>query len=641
MPEIFGEDTEQHDVVDNQTTEAIINIADPLKIDLDDKTFVDVMDDLIEKSRKHFSKQLLSERRQRNEDYYLGRQIENLEKQGELKKYSARYLDNVIYEAEGTLKAVAVSRVPDLLVKPGKNNTENEKAAEDLTEVLNNRMRKREIRNVLGRAYSHRPIYFTGVIKAVWDSEIGPDGDYRYEAIHPYDIDVDHTASSNDTDGMNWVAHHYPLTVKEILMRFPDKEAELKQELKWGEDNKSEEKKLASTIKITEIWFTWYKKEGDKWERVEGVAWKYRSVVFDKQKNPYWDWEGEKQLFKYDVELGKVPVEEADLRGSIMMGQPIPGLKQETIYYNHFRDPRKPFYFLGHNQLGMGPYEETTRIEQSILLQDNVNVRGKQITELSATAMGKLVFSTMSGLNAGDVAQIDMSNKDQDILIDGNLRDVYSYIPGQQPTVALFQDQEINRERLFSKMGTNAALRGVRGGEDTATQTQLYKESDFTRIDDEVEDTINAAAEWMADWAMQFIKLFYTERHMERIAGQSGITTFQLYDRDIVQDGMEVEVNASSVDKLRRKREAFELAGIGMIDPVNFFKDIEASDPEGRAEALMTFQAAPDLYMQKYVKGMDTQGMVDELGNQPVETPMSPEAQAVAPPVEGVPPMGV
>lgn len=631
MPEIFGEDTYQQDPVEVLTNVEVTE-ADPLKLDLKDEDIVEVIDSMIKDSRRFFKRKKLYERRKKNEDYYLGKQTERLEEEHKLKKYNARYQDNVIFEAEGTLKAVAISRVPDLLIKPGNDTEESRKIAEELTDVINSRMRKRENRTVLGRAYSHRPIYFTGVVKPRWDSEKGKHGDYVFENVHPNNIDIDHTASCNDADEMDWIAHHYELSIKEILMRWPKKRKELFEELKWDDKPGSEEKKLASKLKISEVWFTWYKKEEEEWSRVEGTVWKYKKVVFDKIKNPYWDWEGETIMFTFDPETkGKIPVSEMDLRQSLFTGMPLQGLGTERIYHNHFENPRKPFIFMGHKQMGMQAYDETTRIEQASWLQDNINVRGKQITEMANKASGKDVYSTDSGLAASDVEAIDRENPNQDLLVDGKLGDVFMHIPGILPTAALFQEQNINRERLFSKEGTNAALRGVREGPDPATKTQLFKESDYTRIDEEVEDTINTAAEHMADWAMQFMKLFYTEEHMERLMGQNGAVVFQSIDRDMIEDGMEVEVSASSVDKLRRKREAFDLAGQAMIDPIQFFRDIEASDPEGRAEALMLYQTQPMLYFQRYIEGNETTpDMAAALGAAPVGgPPPSPEAQAI------------
>lgn len=619
-------------------TEAVVFEADPLKLDLPDKDVVEVIDYLITESRTHFKKSDLYGRRKDNETYYLGKQTKQMEEEHKLTSHNARYQDNVIYEAEGTLKAVAVSRVPDLIVYPSSDTPEREEMAEVLTEIVNSRIKKRENRSVLGMAYRHRPIYFTAVVKARWDSEKGKYGDYKYENIHPDNIDVDHTVSGNNPDDMNWIAHHYEMTVKEIVMKWPNKKEALLKMLGWKDES---EKKLASKIKISEVWFTWYSKKEDKFVRDEGVIWKYKTLVFDKIKNPYWDWEGEEALFKYNNELGKKErVQESDIRQSLMGGTGLGPVATGKIYHNHFDDPKKPFFFFGYDQLGMGPFDETTRLEQSKYLQDNINLRGKQISEITSRSRGKDVFSTKGGMTASSIQKLDPTNPDQSVLVDGFLRDVYTHIPGEQPSSALFQEQAQNRERLFSKMGTNSALRGLRGGEDTATQTQLFKESDFTRIDDEVEETINACAEWMADWAMQFIKLFYIEEHFEKIEGQAGKVIHQKITRDYVEDGMEAKVSASSVDKMRRKREAFELANIKMIDPINFFKSIEDTDPEGKAEALMLFNMTPDLYVQKYIKGNETtEQMAGALQEQNVAdlgaTGVPPEA------IQGPPPLGV
>jgi len=631
MAEFFGENTFQTDSPGLVVQEAGDNM-DALRLDLKDSDFVEVMNQRVKDSRAFFKKKRLYSRREKNEEYWLGQQISHMEKDGKLKPYHARYLDNIIFESEGTLKAVAVGRVPDLIVTPGNDSEESREIAENLTDVVNSRIRKRENRVILGRAYTHRPIYFTGILKARWDSEKGRLGDYVFESVHPNNVDVDHTATSNDVNEMDWIAEHYELSVKELLMRWPSKKQELLNELKWSKDDIENEKKLATKLRIAEIWFTWYKKEGEEWVRLEGTAWKYKDVVFDKIKNPYWDWEGETTMFTFDTETGKQSLEEADIRQSLVTGQPIEGLRTERIYHNHFRNPRKPYYLMGYKQLGMQVYDETTRIEQSIYLQDNINVRGKQITELAALTKGKNVFSTDSGMDAKDVEEYDQGNPDQDLLVDGDLSKVHTFIPGTPPTQALFQDQNINRERLFSKMGTNAALRGVREGPDPATKTQLFKESDFTRIDDEVEATINPAGEWMADWALQFIKLFYTEEHLERLVGKDGKVVFQKLDRDLVEDGVEVEVSASSVDKIRRKSEAFDRAGIQMTDPISFFRDTEADDPKGRAEKLILFNTSPALYFQKFIEDKkDTQEQVDSLGQQPTQVPQeSPEVQAIA-----------
>jgi hypothetical protein len=187
--------------------------VDPLHLDLDDQDFIDVIKDLLKESRRYFKKLDLYSRRNRNMEYYLGGQIRKLEDAKKLKDHDTRYLDNLIWEAEQTLKPIALSRVPDLMVKPARQEDDSKKQAESLTEVINSTLRRRENRRVLGMAYRHRPLYFLGVIKYHWDKEKGRHGDYRYEAINPNQIDVDHTAPFADAQEMGWIAHHYDMTI--------------------------------------------------------------------------------------------------------------------------------------------------------------------------------------------------------------------------------------------------------------------------------------------------------------------------------------------------------------------------------------------------------------------------------------------
>lgn len=605
--------------------------SDPLKLKLEDSVLVRVIDDRIKQANTFFDdKKNIKKRRAINKDYLFGRQIN----ENELKPYNARYVDNIPYEAEGTIKPIALSRLPDMIVKPGQEQEESKETAQVITDVINSDLRMRENRTVLGLSFKHLPVYFTGVIKALWDPEKGEDGDYRFKVIHPENIVMDHTASSNDPRDMDFIAEANELSIKETIMRFPEKEDELLEalnvegKLKTGEQN--DEKKMASKIKIWEVWFTWWDSATDpetgekKWERIEGVAWKYKKVLLKKMKNPYWDWEGERRLFTY--ELGKKrELTEDELRKSLF-GDFEP--QQEDIFHNYFKDPQKPYIFLGYDQWGEMPLDETSRIEQIRFMQDNINKRGRQITEMNDRAKGKNVFSAESGLTKDDLEEFDMADPDQDIIVDGDLREVHTYIQGTPAPAGIYKEQQMERDKAFAKMGTRATTRGEREGDETATGRQILREQDFGRIDDIVEETINHAAEKMSQWTMQFIKLFYTIDHLRRLVGEDGEITFLKISRDTVEDGMEVVVSASGVDKIQAKREAFERARMKLTDPLTFFVDTNSSDPIGRTRKLMTFMLSPELYVQQFVEKRDTEGMVSALNEQPIQGSGVPTEQA-------------
>jgi hypothetical protein len=216
---------------------------------------------------------------------------------------------------------------------------------------------------------------------------------------------------------------------------------------------------------------------------------------------------------------------------------------------------------------------------------------------------------------------------------------------------------------MYSLSGATA-IRGQLQS-DVATTNQIAREADFTRADDLVEDTINDAVEWMAQWTLHMIKLRYTSDHFKKLAGARGAMTFVKLNRDLIEDGMEVSIKASGTDKLKTQKTAMDMAAMKMIDPLNLYRDMGLSDPEGRTEDLMMFTADPASYMAK-VKGLGTtplelsnslngsgniapqpnQGMASPMGNASAPAPSQPPLQptptdtSVVPPTPIGPPTG-
>ena len=129
---------------------------------------------------------------------------------------------------------------------------ETSQTAKDITVIVDSDIKKRENRIVLGIGFKHLPVYFTGVIKTRWNPEDGHDGDYKFEVVHPDNIDVDETCPTNNADDMSFVSHLLSLTVQEVIMRFPEKKDEFIKELQLhGLMNGTGDKKdqdMASTV---------------------------------------------------------------------------------------------------------------------------------------------------------------------------------------------------------------------------------------------------------------------------------------------------------------------------------------------------------------------------------------------------------
>ena len=623
---------------------------DPLTLDIPDNELVKIINTRLERSKQFFDdKYNLTERRKKNEMYLFGRQLGEKEKQKELKKYEARFLDNVIYEIESSLKPLAMSHLPDMIVLPGTNDKDKEEMAKNLSLVVNDTNKQRVQRKVLALGFKHLPVYFTACLKVVWDSTIQ---DFKFIIIHPDRITVDQTAKTNDVNEMEFIAESVPSNVQEMFMKFPNKKDDLKEELiKHGVklSDKPDWKELASEVDYLEIHFSWYKQKteeeknkimdslsvlepGIKWKKIECIVWKYEDVILDKMLDPNFDWEGEEILTVQtdpNDPNSKKELKPEDMMALMVQGN-YQGISREKIYHNYFNFAEKPYFFFGYDQWGKSYIDETSRIEQNIRNQANLDDQGKRIVEKLKQRV-KHIWSKDSGLDSAAVQKMDLENPNLDALVEGKVNEVHEGIQPERPDAAEYKSILDTRERMYGIAGANAIRGQVQS--DTATSNQIAREADFTRADDLVEDTINTASEWMARWQMQFIKLRYTENKLRQIIGSKGHVTFVKLRRDYISDGMEVTIKSSSTDKLKAQNNALRVAQLGApySNPLDFFKDMGMDDPEGRTERGILVTADPAGYLAKYILKLDsTQAQADALN----ATPPAPQAppQAVPPP---------
>lgn len=612
--------------------EGILSIPlSPLDLDIEDQELVDNFDDNLEASRNFFTEKYdLFDRRAKNELYRFGRQVLIKEKEKLLKNYESRYMNNVLYEIEGTIKPLSMSRLPDFMVIPGNDSDEADLMAQEVSKAIDTCVKEYDNRRVLGLASQHLPVYFTAVIKARWDPEID---DYVYENIHPDLIDIDQTCTTNDADKMRWISQIVPLTVQRIILMFPKKKREFLDELKKDGLMLTDDPSwtlLATTINIREVWETQYVKKSDtETEKVEGLFWKYKDVILDKMKNPNYDYTGEKRYFAYDGQnKEKRGLTMDEVNSIVLTGQVPEHIEEEQVYHNYHRYPRKPFYFMGYDQWGKIAYDETSRIEQNLQNQSSLDKRGKQLEE-TLDHRGHNVFSKEAGLTPADIEELDMNDPDEDLVVDGDVNNTHKFIAPERPTPDEFKEMDVIKQNMYDVSHSQAVRGEVQGP--VATTNQIAREANFTSADDLVEETINPAAQWMADWAMQFIKLRYTKDHFKWIMGQAGEAVYIKLNRNMIDDGMIVKIKASGTDKLRAQNNAMEMAKMQMTDPYTFFVDMGLSDPEGRTEKLILAKTDPTAYLEKIVKGLNTsEALAQALMNQEqVEQPVPPPSPAM------------
>ena len=591
-------------------SENVGEITDPIALDIPDDELVKILDKRRDDSRHFYSEEYnLYEVRKRNEIYRFGRQVQELQKNGKLKDYESRTLDNVLYEIERTQKPLALSQLPDLIVSPGQNTDQSRQLAELITKVVNSDLQQEKNRKVLSIAWQHRPVYRVGIIKCVWNPALfGGLGDYEFIYIHPDAIDFDQTATEADCDKMSFVSHGVSLTVETVMMRYPKKKDEFIEELKkqgiMGKgDSEPNWKALATPITVREFWATDYEKaEGKKWKQVECLVTKYRDCILWKSKNPLFDYTGELQSFTYDdprLESSKRRITTEEMQQSMMTGQFPSNVTQEQVYHNFFDSPKKPFFFMVYDQWGKQPLDETTHLEQNISNQDRIDGTDKQIQD-TLKNRGHHIWSKMAGLSSGDIKKMDHNNPDEDYLVNGIPQQQHEFIPPDRPTPQEYD----NLDRLHNRMYALASADSIRGElqDDKVTNNQIGRESNYTVMDDMVEEMINKAAQWMAGWAMHMIKTRYTQAHFRKILGAKGEWIFLQINQDFVEDGQEVMIKASGTDKLRKQNNAMNLAKMDKISTLDLYQDMDLDDPEGRTARLITEHVDGPLFLSAFVE---------------------------------------
>ena len=149
--------------IDNpvEARDGVVHEADPLAIEIEDKELVKVLNKRIEDSKTFFNgpKYRLDVRRAKNEEMLFGRQIATQRETNKLRPYEATYLDNAIYEIEASIKPVAMSRLPDMIVLPGNDNPESIDIAKNVSLMIDNQLKQRETRKILALAFKHLPVY--------------------------------------------------------------------------------------------------------------------------------------------------------------------------------------------------------------------------------------------------------------------------------------------------------------------------------------------------------------------------------------------------------------------------------------------------------------------------------------------------
>jgi len=485
-------------------------------------------------------KELVDKIGKRNETYWQrGTDLEE-----EKHPNKAQIIDNRIFMSVETIIPMVAARTPEPEIAGELENTLRENLIKMLTifyEV------KSKVKQKLQNIVRHAMIYRIGVWKYRWDEG------FVLETVKPKKMGFDPRAT--ETKNCEFMYEELEDNLENLWAKFPKKAKELKD--MYGAD------KGKKKIKYVEFW------GGNG----EWVVWKLGHILLDKKKNPNFDYGSATP----DEFTGETPQSK-----------------------NIFKKPQFPYLLLRIFNLGDQIYDDTTLIEQAIPLQDGINKRKCQISDLIEE--NKKVIVVSSNAMSKEEAQ-KLVNKYGMILIwldRGNIQDVQ--VIGGQVDMAMYQDMAHSIAEVDNIMGTHSTTRGERGENETLGGRKLLTASDYGRTETIVEN-VEQLMEDLYNAYLHMIKVY----GLEDVSFSNGTETVKITPEDIPNNIMVMVKKGSSlpVDKASRADMTMKLAQFGMVDPPTMFEELGFGKEDERTKRLYQWLAMTGKINPQAVAGMN------------------------------------
>jgi hypothetical protein len=503
----------------------------------------------------------LREARNENTRLHLGRQIDVTH----LYRFQVPYVENEIFVAVETIVAYLTSQTPQAEVYPAKDSDQSKKIAIDLEKALIAHSQQFELSRKLEVAVRDVLLKRIGIIKLRFDPNHGDHGEIVPEVINPEHIIVDKNAAMGDNPA--FICHVLKMSVEELCARFPEKKNQIYEALGII---RGTPKQMSQEVAVREVWLTNYNK---KYEAEEVVVWYFGKLVLDKIKNPNWMYSG----------------------GS-----------------NFLQMPMKPFIPLNYINDGSHWIDVTTPIEQGANTQNILNKRGRQIMENADKANGVLIISTDSGLTKDD-AQNLTGDPNQKLIIKTAGQDVrnlvYQVPPHDLPSYVM-DDKFDLRSTIHAIIGTPSEFTGSDDNQDkyeTLGKAMMVKNQASGR-----QDLIGRAVASFMNKYFQFLTqmmaVWYDSKHYFVYNGGDGEFDYVTMHRDLLEDGMVVQVKSGTTqpfDKARQEATALQLAKMGMISPLDLYKDLHMDNTQKRYDNWFKWKTDPQSLALDALDAMD------------------------------------
>lgn len=505
--------------------------------------------------------------------YYLN----NYYNQEDLFKHEVAYKDNRIFAAIETLVALVISRPPQPIVMQAYDTQASYELAQNLQKALLCKYEDLYLKSKFQMVARHLLMgYRLGVMKYRWDDTVGalqPDGlrfgDVAVDTLRPHRIVLD--AGAQYIDDVPLIAEYRQDPLDVLVERYPDKADQI-----YAESGK-EKGKLTAPQGYLEIHVT-LNKDG---KRTEGIIWKYKDLILDSIKSPYWNYEE-----TYVDQQGK---------------------QRQS---NFLTKPTKPYVLFNFINLGKHVIDDTSLTDQAIPLQEVLNKRGRQIVENADQANAGMVYNSEM-IKADDVSALT-GDPGEKIMASGNVTQAATRLPMNLLPDYVMEDKLDARSEIDNIYSTHGAIRGEVTKSKTLGQDVLSQRGDAARIN-VLATAMEDGADRLYKGITQMFKVFYNVPQLFRYTGLDSSTNFFELGRDQIEDNVGLRVKTGSVlpeDPLAKKDETIQTLAIQ--DPLSIAEGLGKENPMEWAKRNFYYRALPDKYMTDILKIDQNEGMAQD-----------------------------
>ena len=284
------------------------------------------------------------------------------------------------------------------------------------------------------------------------------------------------------------------------------------------------------------------------------------------------------------------------------------GYNFEDKEKNFFSEPKIPIILASAFRLGASPVGETDLIQQTIPIQDTINVVNRKIIN-NASKMGNGTWLVDPEVMTEEEARTKITNAEGLIVFGSGVanqnklrRDAPPPLPNYIPEIKVMSENAF--DNIF---GTHATTRGEKAGGETLGGRMLLKQSDYGRIDLLVREYERCVSE-LGNWAVQYMKMNLTTEKVYRSYGESG-TEFVKISSENIQTGVKVLIKSGTTlptDEVSKRQEAIELWGMGALDPETLFERLKFPNPQEAAKKLQAWKVG-QLQMEQAAQGTSAQ----------------------------------